>query len=61
VGAGWARRPIWASVLSAPVRLIFRPSTSPAFAPGFGDAVDQVVADLGDAGPRGGVGADQIQ
>ena len=26
----------------------------PAFALGFGDAVDQVVADLGDAGPLGG-------
>jgi hypothetical protein len=33
----------------------------PAVALGFGDAVDQGVADLGDAGPLGGVGADQIQ
>jgi len=33
--------------------------TGPAFALGFADAVDQVVADLGQPGSLGGVGAQQ--
>ena len=48
-----ALRLIWVSLSSAPARLILRPSISPAFAFGFGDAGDEVVADLGDAGPLG--------
>jgi hypothetical protein len=43
---------------SAPARLILRPSASPCqpWRFGFGDAGDEVVADLGDAGPLRGVG-----
>jgi hypothetical protein len=55
--AARVRRSIWESLSSAPARLIFRAFgfAEPAFAFGFGDAGGQVVADLGDAGPLGGV------
>ena len=51
-----ARRAIWsswASLASAPARLTFESFdfAVPAFAFGFGDAVDQVAADLGDTRP----------
>jgi hypothetical protein len=53
---GWRRalRSIWASLSLASARLILSPSTSPSFS--LADSGGQVVADLGDAGPLGGVG-----
>ena len=58
VDARWSS---WASFWRAPVRLIWRPSTSPSqpCSAGFGDAGVQVVADLEQPRALGGVGSQQ--